>query len=218
MNAKERTAVAARAGGGNRRSLLLSLTPLAIPISLALFSLGQRAVQAVVGEPTFGRTSPAQARRIARDFCARITGPDHDNHISDMSQQTAFSQRRKTTIREWNVVCSDADHEYLLRINADTRQVFGVNRTRTLSAPTGVEGGVSQAEAEDHAKRYLGMIGVASADLQPTGKLTVKTEPAPAWNFTYRYRVPGIGKRILTVSVDSRTGDLLDAWNPASAF
>jgi hypothetical protein len=123
-------------------------------------------------------------------------------------------------VREWDVICSASGSEYLLRINANTKQIFGVNRLAAAEEAASPEAWCSEATAERRAKRYLGILGIPVDELQPVGRHSDATleEGAPSWSFTYRLEVPGLGKRLLSVSVDAATGNLVCAWTPAFAL
>jgi hypothetical protein len=104
---------------------------------------------------------------------------------------------------------------------------------------------LTRAEAEASARRYLALIGVSSDGLRVVGEpdcvsggeggdpaadrgASAAAASAPSacaspsgsclWNFTFRRRVPGVGDRLLKVSVDGRDGELEHVWNPVSAL
>lgn len=201
----------------NRRNLLWSLVPLFVVFTFCLLALVQRAVRAATEKP-FGNVSPSEAQQIANDYCTQITGGPV--HTGEASQQRAFSRRRQTIVREWDVVCNTGNAEYLLRINADTKQIFGVNRLTTSDPASDAEHLYSTAQAEVLAKRYLTILGVPVHQLQPVNKHAKALADAQtgSCSFTYRLAVKGLGKRLLSVSVDSTTGRLVCAWTPAYAL
>ncbi len=201
----------------NRRKLLLSLVPMSVPAALCLFSVTQRALFAFSGEKPFGQVSSTQARQIAGDVCCQITGAA--TRVTETSQLAAFSPRGQRTVHVWDVVCDAARSQYLLRINADTGQVFGVNCLTIREQASTEDALCSVTEAEAQAKRYLSAMGIPVRELQPMyGHAGTATKNSASWSFAYRRRVPGFGDRLLTVSVNATTGTLTKACNPAGAL
>ncbi len=221
METRTRTAnpsPCADSAAANWRKLLFSLVPVFVPAALCLVAATQRAVSAAVSDRPFGRLSGAEARRTASDYCSRITGESAS--VGEASKQKAFSHRRQLMVREWDVTCSATGGEYLLRINANTGQIFGVNRLSAAGEDVPPESWCSRATAESRARGYLGMLGVPMGELQPVGERagTRSENGVASWCFTYRLDVPGVGRRLLSVSVDAVTGSLVCAWTPALAF
>lgn len=196
----------------NQGRLLFSLLPIGATAFFCLVTAGQRALVAADASPS---AEPKQAQQAARDYCTQIVGDDA--HVKEVSQQITFAQRGQRPVRVWDIVCNSpaGGGEYLLRINADTKQVFGVNRLTDLQAASSEEG-CSQAMAEDRAKRYLGLLGIPAHRLQRVpshGAPLCKRRPA-SWSFTYRHTEPGRKKYALSVSVDATTGNLVCACIP----
>jgi len=249
----------------NRRNLLITGVPLLLVAALCLFAVVKRSAIDPLVDQRFGSTSRSEARLIAGTLCARLTG--ERVRAVDVSQQAAFSCRRQSVVREWDVVCDTPDGQYLLRINADTGSVYAVNRLQrarpgayAIGAPTGhdappadeaeeerrLRSGVGAPaltceQAEAYAREYLRMLGVSEEGLrrvedprpsfEPSttaseGKdggegaydAATASEPNALWNFTYRRHVPGLGDRLLKVSINGRSGELEHVWNPVSAL
>jgi hypothetical protein len=238
------------AGPRNRRALWIASSPLLLLAGACLFSVVQRQVIDRMTDKPFGKLSRTQAQQIATEVCGRLTG--QPVQMNQATYQSAYSLKRGVVVREWDVLCSTPDAQYLLRINAETRRVYAVNRLSdevpaakvavpsvaagmaaggaagTSVAASNVEtenqysiGGVtprvSRHEAEQQAKRYLSMMGVPSQALHSVSEGTATTG-GEQWNFTFRRQVPGLGNRLLKVSIDGRNGGLEHIWNPVYAL
>lgn len=197
----------------------------------------------------FGKLSGGDARRLADAICTKVTGESAQS--LDATHQTAYSQRRGKTVREWNVLCNTPAALYLVRINANTGRVYGINRMEeggldaavalarlqgdpksgsdadsAESSANGCEEANSptallqKPAAEARAKRYLRVAGIASGGLHPLHETAScgSAGGGAQWNFTYRRRVPGLGNRLVKVSVDGKSGQLTHMWNPALAL
>jgi len=245
----------------NNRTLLLLSTPLLAVAALCLLTAAKRvAIDPLIDRP-FGTLSRTQASQMAGKLCTRLTG--EAARPVDASAQAAFSCRRKSVVREWDVVCNTAGGQYLLRINADSGAVCAVNRLQdwrpqaggyAIGYPagppaneaeeearlSGEENMLTRAQAEARAMQYLSLIGVSKDGLRVVGEpdrvindganpVVAAADPGakPAragieasclWNFTFRRRVPGIGDRLLKISIDGRDGELEHVWNPVSAL
>lgn len=255
----------------NRRNLLVTSVPLLLVAALCLFAVVKRTAIDPLTDRRFGNMSRSEARLLAGALCSRLTG--EQARAVDVSQQAAFSCRRRAVVREWDVVCDTADGQYLLRINADSGRVYAVNRllrgrpgALAIGAPAGHErmsaaappadeaeeerrmragyapvagpARLTREEAEARAREYLHLLGVpaqglrrmddAAAPLPVDGAGAAEPgidagagyAPVPdsLWNFTYRRHVPGLGDRLLKVSVNGRSGELEHVWNPVSAL
>lgn len=228
---------------GNRHPLLLASSPLLFMAAACVFAVGQRHVANRLSDKTFGQLSRTQAKQVADEACTRLTGeraePTHATY------QSAYSVQRGAIVREWDIVCSTPGAQYLIRINADTSRVYAVNRLKgTASFPpesvldtgdgntlpaafpdeesaaaddTDLPPRVSRHEAEQQAKRYLGMMGVPSQGLRPVSAGS-SVKNGAQWNFTFRRKVPGMGSRLLKVSIDGQSGALEHLWNPVFAL
>lgn len=220
---------ALRGMGINRSPLAVTLIPLALLFITCGLSAVHRATAAITHpEPTGpygGRMTADEASQDANSLCSRFTGAP--STIKDVSEQSAYSWRRHTIVREWNVLCDSANGEYLMRINADTKRVYAINRMDLPAAqgtPDDDGGPISRAIAEQRARQYLNLIGIPSETLKPIRDSDVdhpvptSSQAIPQWNFTYRHHVPGLGDRLLKVSVNGESGGLEHVWNPVSAM
>lgn len=221
------------ATAARNRTSLVAFSPLLVVAGLFLFNLGQRAY-ANLSMHSDGIISRSDVDRVAREVCVELTGTmPLETH--DITLQSAYSRRRNMVIREWNVVCDTAQGEYLLRINANTGRVYAINRvgdavddvalndTTTINLGDDVLNNgkpiLSRAEAENHARRYLKLLGISNAGLSTVAENDSRHDgTSTQWNFTFRRNVPGLGQRLLKISVSGKDGDLEDAWNPVYAL
>ncbi|MES2464166.1 MAG: hypothetical protein V4671_26690 [Armatimonadota bacterium] len=222
----------------NRSAFSLALLPLALLGVTCGFSLVQRTAAAMTHSKKesvkFGNMTEDEAKRAASLLCSQLTSSP--TTAADVSQQCAYSWRRQTMVREWNVLCDSNQGRYLVRINADTRRIYAINRMDTVS------GDISKGEAatmpqtltepiimtrtlaEERARAYLKIVGVPLNGLKQLESIDLQYEPSNSedavaqWNFTYRRSVPGFGKRLLKVSVNGATGGLEHVWNPVYAM
>jgi|GEM_PF-3048342 hypothetical protein len=222
---------------GNRRVLIVALVPLALAVLFCLSTVFARAARPRLETQAFGQTTRAQASRIADGLLSQVTGGEA--RTVDVSTQSAYAFRRGEMVREWDVVAETRAGDYLLRINADNGLVYAVNRMSRPeaedSAATALSSrqNLSREQAEQRAKGYLALLGVEARGLErmddsalfapdpghPAGKrLRARASQIEVYNFTYRRHVPGIGARLLKVSVNGQTGALEHLWNPASAL
>jgi hypothetical protein len=217
-----------------------ALAPIALLGITCGFSLVHRAAAAmthsVKADSRFGNMSMDEARKAASVLCSQVTGSSAA--VADVSRQCAYSWRRQTMVREWNVTCNSPQGQYLVRINADTRRIYAINRMDIPSVAAS-DGKTTHSElspsltepiimtrtlAEERAKEYLRIVGVPSKGLNEMELTQPEFQPAgsgdgvPQWNFTYRRSVPGYGKRLLKVSINGETGGLEHVWNPVYAM
>ena len=205
-------------GGSNRQTLFTALAPLALLGVWCAGTMIQRTVSEHSAGKTFGTMSQRDAGQVATTLCTQLTG--QAPRTQDASSQSAYSRRRGTTIHEWNVLCDTNEGEYLLRINADTQKVYAINRMETeASTASETEGTVSAKEAEAKATAYLRVLGVSQKGLTLVYKSSEKDATTDGqWNFTYRRFVPGVGARLLKVSISGKDGGLEHIWNPVCAL
>lgn len=228
--------VAVRRNAQNRRALLLALLPLLLVAGSGTVGLARQAIQRRY-QMSFagGNLGRGEASRIAAGMCSRLTG--EEAVAVDVTFQTAVSVRRGAAVGEWDVLCrTPRGAHYLLRVNAESRRVYGVNRIDETaqsaaqargfapaaalddaSAIPGPDVRVSRKMAEANALRYLSLLGIPKTGLRPLahGDAPEAIFNSPQYNFTYVREVPGVGKRLLKVSVSSRDGRLHHAWNPS---
>lgn len=226
----------------HRASLPFVLAPLALLGITGGFSAVQRAAAAIThpgaaaadsSAAMFGRMSADEARRYAKDLCLAVTGA----HVitTEASCQSAYSWRRHEVVREWNVLCDTSNGQYLLRINAETRRLYAINRMDLPPAPgvpsssadtesgSGDDSGpITRQVAAARARQYLRLAGVDSRGLHQVDATARDAESngrtASQWNFTFRRPVPGYGERLLKISIDGRNGALEHVWNPINAM
>lgn len=212
------SSVAAADPAANKRNLILSLIPVLVPVAFCVFAVAQRAVTAVLPGAAYGQTSSRQVRQLAGALCQQISGAAA-NPV-ETSQQTAFSQRTGRVVREWSVLCDTARASYLVRINADTGRVFGVNRMDTAEGEATKGALLSRTKAESYARRYLNLIGAPAQAVEtyPGHTAAARRGARDTWCFNYRLKTKRAPGRILSVCVNGRSGALVYAWNPALAL
>jgi hypothetical protein len=229
--AQAAVATATRPRRGNRIATIFALLPILTLVGLGISAQAQRSIKQQVELAKYGSSS-TDAARMAGEICSHILGKTATP--INVTTQTAYSKRRGTTIREWNVICSTVDGQFLLRINAETGHVYAINRIGSISSDPvsgldlnsdeempvvmGEESAhLSRREAEANARRYLTMLGVPSRGLEPVqNELSNSLEGGPLWNFTFRTDGPDSGRRILKVSINGGSGNLEHVWNPSS--
>jgi hypothetical protein len=219
----------------NGVATFFAVLPILSLVGLGISAQAQRTIKQQTEVAKYG-TSSRDAAQVAARICTQILGraatPVH------VTTQTAFSIRRATAVREWNVVCSTSEGQYLLRINADNHHVYAINRIGSIhnDPVSGLDNGqaedmaaavvtgedavhLSRQEAEANARRYLTMLGVPSRGLEPVAEdKSHGVDSGPLWNFTFRTagHRPDESKRILKVSINGGSGDLEHVWNPSS--
>ncbi len=247
--------------GGTKRFPIFALAPVAVLAVACVGAATQRAVAHRAGQARalsasaqtpFGKISDNDARRIADTACSEMTGAPAAT--LDATRQTAYSSRRRETVREWNVICNTPAAVYLVRINANTGKIYAINRmgeggmdnadalarlqgdirspeaAETVSSSDSVGACTDDAQAqavarvrkttaEAQARRFLQVAGVPEKGLRPISEgVSCGTHQDAQWNFTYRRHVPGLGNRLVKVSVDGTSGQLAHMWNPVSAM
>jgi hypothetical protein len=205
---------------------------------LPVFLLVLWAAASCVGRTTLesrqqkvGGTSAANARQAkatAGSFMSYITEDTVSPDKLQFSELSAYSPHRNRYVGDWNVVYGAAtDHQYLIRLNAATRQIYAINRTREASAvahqPT--EESMTEEAARALALRYLGRLGndVDSLRLSRARRTNGRpgyTEPnnSQSYVFFYRRETSGGKERFLLVAIDRSTGGLNYYWNPSAAI
>jgi hypothetical protein len=116
-----------------RRFLLLCLSPLLLVGATCAASAALRHQQEKSNLPSvaFPGTPQGQAANAAceaaQSFLNRLFG--NQANIKHTSLVSAYSLRQqKGTEKQWSVFCETDNGSYLLRINADTRRVYAMNR------------------------------------------------------------------------------------------
>jgi hypothetical protein len=224
----------ARRPAGSRFAAVVALLPIGLLVFAGISAQAKRTIQAQVDVLRFG-TSDADAAKIAAEVCSQVLGTAAKPVA--VTTQSAYSVRRNVNIREWNVVCTTPDGQYLLRINAETKHVYAINRIGNVNtdpingmdnssskeipepAPEILAGDahtrLSRDEAEVNARRYLQMLGVSDRAIEPVqDQKSYDGVRGPLWNFTFRNATPGVGRRLVKVSVNGDSGDLEHVWNP----
>lgn len=211
------------------RRLAVVALPLALLAAWCLASLGERTVQCLLhpAEIQDRAQSKAQAQTVAASVLRGIGDTPLAANELQFSTQTAFSVRRNTAIHEWNVVADSGENkQYLLRINAHTKVVYGINRVS--SSPLAIARpaqnvAVSPEEARRLAGHYLQSI--AGGDKNPllvwenTGFVNTDSSAVDSdgnsYIFTCHRSKAGGNKRLIKIGVDRQTGDLSYYWNPS---
>jgi hypothetical protein len=189
-----------------------------------------RRVVARTADPMVGNLSQSGAGWIADRACARLIGGEVD--VVDTAPQSAYALHRHTPVYGWNVRCRTEQGDYLIRINARTFRVFGVNRVSLMpESPPRAAARVSmpaseadirrlsRREAEAHARRYLRMVGLPTQEMNSLSPShVVYSSLEEHWTFTYRNQVPDLGQRTLSVTVSGYDGRLENLWNPAGCL
>jgi hypothetical protein len=216
-----------RPGAGaprQRTAVLVAFAPLAVIVALFLWGLGQRAL-ADHRRPD-GILSRQEATRLALKVCGELTGSP--SRVRDATLQSAFSRQRGALVQEWGMLCETGAGEYLLRMNATTGRVYAINHLTGQSEPSSAVSEraadatdrplLTRQEAEAEARRYLGLLGVSTRDMKPISEEADEGDTPEQWNFTFQREVPGMGPRLLKISVNGKNGNLEDAWNPVYAL
>jgi hypothetical protein len=180
--------------------------------------------------------SKDEAKQAASLLCSELMGTSAT--AIEVTRQCAYSSRRQNMVREWNVLCDSSEGQYLVRINADTQRIYGINRMDNGSEKAADEYvtesfaeysltepmAITRSLAEERALAYLRIVGVPSQGLKKLEITDAQYQTAGSedivshWNFTYCRSVPGFGKRLLKVSINGETGRLEHVWNPVSAL
>lgn len=235
QNENEKTSAAATFVTGalqpraaNRRMLCIALLPILL-VGLNLLFLSVRRV--AQHNARFGETTTSEARQIAQEACRLIIGAPMLS--SEVSQRSAYARAGTRTVREWDVFCRTERGNYQIRIEADERRVFAINRIHGLygepeeeidlrtilpDAPdsesrlaSSETGKWTQNRAEAQARLFARQIGISPHSLRLSH--VGRGASTSFWDFTYRRRVPGQGLRSLKVSVQP-DGTLETIWNP----
>jgi len=241
---------------GNRQKLVTLGFPLALVVAFGLFSLLQRSVHGFGENPADlvrNAQEVVEASGIAGDICEKLTGQGVD-HEMQVTEETAYSKRRHSLVREWVVLCNTANgQQYLVRINSRTQQISAVNRLDTVAqgktAATPADatmsyysdsecsnaGVISTSEAELAVHHYLALAGIPEEGLEPVSYDDPETSPhfktlknrvdfqtalgdEMVRCYSYRRYVPGVGYRLIKISIDLHTGELVHLWNPVAAL
>jgi len=226
---------------GNRIATSFALLPVLLLVGAGISAQASRAIKQQVERTKYGFSS-GDAMQVAASVCSQVLGKTAKPVIA--TSQTAYSKRRGITVCEWTVVCSTSEGQYILRINADTHQVYAINRISdgsvdpisgleiagmtppSVYAPTDEEDIVtgeaetkmSRREAEANARRYLSLLGVSSKQIEPVSNdKSYGTTGSMLWNFTYQTQLsPQDSKHIVKVSINGGDGNLENVWNPSS--
>jgi hypothetical protein len=225
---------------GNRIATAFAILPVLLLVGVGISAQASRAIKQQVERTKYGFSS-GEAMQVASAVCTQVLGKTAKAVVA--TSQTAYSKRRGTTVREWTVVCSTPEGQYILRINSDTHQVYAINRVSdgTIDPVSGLEmvnalppsvgaateedivtgeaeTKMSRREAEANARRYLSLLGVPSKRIEPVSDETsYGVTGSPLWNFTYQtQKGPEDSKHTLKVSINGGDGKLENVWNPSS--
>jgi hypothetical protein len=216
---RQTNSVAARtraARQGRRRSPLW-FAPLAAAVGLCLSARSDETVRAAAtpgaaaAAARAAGVSEADARETAGALCGRVTGGEAGVVQADLTE--TVSPRLGRPVRQWDVLCTAADTQYLVRIDADTGRVFAFNQLTPAAAASGdaTQEPYTLSEAEAAARRYLPLIGIAPGRLRTVDKRRlVQGNGLVSWEFAYRTARPG-RHALISVSVDAATGRLRSA-------
>jgi len=208
----------------NSQGYLAALLPLLLLGATSVAAFAHRVIASHASDPMVGKLSRGEADWAARLTCCRLTGDPAG--VVEAESMSAYAARRHARVYAWNVRCRTADSDYLVRINARTFRIYGVDRIlpTTDSTVPATPASVSetstkhllQRDAERQARCYLRRIGLPD---QAAARLTlahVSYYAARAeWTFHYLDPVPQLGARTLAVTVDARNGRLVNLWDPA---
>lgn len=232
---------------GNRLSFLGTALPLALLAGTALWGQTRHWMEARRQNSLLppGTVSQSKAGEIGSAACSLLTGEPAQTR--EVTYQTASSPRQVLPLHQWNILCQTAGGQYLLRMNARTGQVYGINRVDTSPAledsAQSTNPLLSATAAKEKALRYLHLVGgVSGSTLRCTDEsgniaefkqyqlvnsversagrflANASVAPVPQWNFTFQRKVAGHGQRLIKVSVDGRDGSLDTFWNPVCAL
>lgn len=212
----------------HRRALLSALVPFGIFLTLG-FGLRSSVLSgptaaASVDAADFARTpiTSAQAWRSAERVGVSLTGQDVD--VRETNPLRAYSPSQKDPVRFWEIVCDMGASPYSLRISAETGEIVTVNSLAVRPANfEPAENVWSERDAEERARRYLRMIrSDGDSRWHSHQNIIAASEANPgitqgAWTFHFRIKDEQGRKRLAVVSVDARTGTLLNAMIPSLA-
>lgn len=232
----------------NRSALLFTCAPLAaLAAFVGISGIAQKQVQARESTVRYGQLTARDAQTTAKQNLTQLLGTAGTNvKVESASPQEGVLFRRDgqvqpITTRSWDVTLSTDTAEYLVRMNADTKQIFAVNRfdAKANLAPEddgNVEDSVSlpslqmqnkhllsQAEGEIFARQCLRKMDIP---ITRSTVLTVRavhshddsTNATPLWEFSYKCHTAGWSTRKLRICIDRRTGHLENIWNPAAVL
>ncbi|MDX1931763.1 MAG: hypothetical protein SFU56_04085 [Capsulimonadales bacterium] len=192
---------------------VMVLAPFLLLAGTAMSALAQRLT--LPDRETLGEMSRAEAREIAGDHCALITGEPAE--VTGSEGTTAFLVSSGCPIRVWEATCRTATAAYSLRIDADTGMVFGANALpRPEDGQRNGSGRLTGAQAERFARRYLHLLNgrkMKGSSLTLRSRSSVEgVDGDSTRTFNFRTASPGRAARSVTVTLDARNGRLLTLW------
>jgi hypothetical protein len=205
---------------GNRQGYLVALLPLLLLGATSVAAFAHRVIASHAPDPIVGDLSRSEADWVARLSCCRLTGDAA--RVVEAEPLSAFAVSHHAQVYGWNVRCRTADGDYLVRVNAQTFRIYGVDRiipsadNDAGAAPEKNTLRLSRRDAERQARCYLHRVGLPAQDVARLALSHVSYSAFSAvWTFRYLNSVPRRGIRTLSVTIDAHNGRLVNLWDPA---
>jgi hypothetical protein len=168
-----------------------------------------------------GTLKESQAEALARTLCTKITGAPADVlDVSGFANNADEEEKSAKCWNEWQIQCRAGSSRYLLRLDANRREVLVIQRehgdggiaprgSETAEAPQNGENGdlpagrLSRREAQRWAEHYLSLVGLP---LPASARLIRVRE---GYDFLYQCDdSDGSSTRQIRVRVDLKDGSL----------
>jgi|GEM_PF-4936140 hypothetical protein len=157
--------------GGNRRTNRLSLLGISLPVLILVGFCLNGVAQRTVDRSQWGQKavqSEEIAYTAAKEFCEKLT--DSPAAILSMQYQKGYSVRHQKEHGEWNIVCQTEVGKYLLRVNATTGAVYGLNRLDDKAEKTSSHGNATTVLRGDLGSEYATKLMANAAHPKQMGR------------------------------------------------
>ena len=223
----------------NAFAMTIMLLPLTGLVGAGIVAFTQRVVTPFLDNTPAEYVSKEVAIQQAEMVAARLLNTTVT--VTDASQTSGYSQWRKNPLLIWYITCKSGADSYLVRVNGLTGQTYGFNRISIAGVPDGTNRASSLESAgavenvtgdtapmtsndlrlrtEASARRSLRGFGIAPQRL-------VLTKSSHSWNdagdrcivYFFNRRILRLGDRLLTVTINERTGGLEQLWNASGGL